>query len=71
MSELPPNAIEQEPEHIPSLEEVQGVFEQLLGSEAYVEERRREDEKGLYMNKESQKYREVPKKIKNAFFSRC
>ena len=46
---LTPEEVEKGPESIPTLEEVQSVFEQLIGEEKYEEVRRLEDEQGLYL----------------------
>lgn len=40
--------LEQAPEHIPSAEEVRGLFAKLLDGKAYTETKRLEDERGLY-----------------------
>ncbi|MDA2922457.1 hypothetical protein MYX07_04305 [Patescibacteria group bacterium AH-259-L07] len=49
MSEGPPNNFEKESESIPTPEEVQSVFEQLVGEEGYEDVRKLEDEQGLYL----------------------
>ena len=49
MNEGPPDTFEEGPESIPTPEEVQSVFEQLIGEESYREVRKREDEQGLYL----------------------
>ena len=49
MYEQPPNNFEQEIEKIPTPEEVQSVFEQLIGEGEYETERKVEDENGLYL----------------------
>lgn len=40
---------EESPERIPTSEEVQSIFEQLVGEKETVEVRKLEDEKGLYL----------------------
>lgn len=48
MTEKENNPFENEPEHIPTPEEVHSVFRELIGKE-YSEKRKLEDEKGLYI----------------------
>lgn len=48
MNERPTN-IHEESEYVHSLEEIRSVFEQLIGLEQYEDERRREDEQGIYL----------------------
>lgn len=47
--EKPPDNFEEGSESIPTSEDVQSVFEQLVGEEEYEEVRKLEDEKGLYL----------------------
>ena len=49
MHERPPNTFEEELEAIPTPEEVQSVFEQLVGKEEYEDVRKLEDKRGLYL----------------------
>ena len=49
MHEQPPSNFEQEVEKIPTPEEVQSVFEQLVGEGKYETQRQVEDEHGLYL----------------------
>ncbi len=49
MHEGPPNNFEEGPEAVPTPEEVQSVFEQLVGKEEYEDIRKLEDEHGLYL----------------------
>jgi len=49
MHEGPLNTFEEGPESIPTPEEVQSVFEQLIGEEGYEDVRKLEDEQGLFM----------------------
>ncbi len=49
MKEGPPNVFEEGSESTPTPEEVQSVFEQLVGEEEYEDVRRMEDEQGLYL----------------------
>jgi len=49
MHEGLPNTFEEGSESIPTPEEVQSVFEQLLGEEKYEDGRELEDEQGLYL----------------------
>ncbi len=48
MSEKIPNIIEKGSEHIPTLEEVREVFDELAEGRKYEELRKKEDEDGLY-----------------------
>lgn len=47
--EKSPNTFEEKPESIPTPEEVQLVFEQLIGEKEYKDVRKLEDEEGLYL----------------------
>ena len=49
MHEGSPNTFEKGPGAIPTPEEVQSVFEQLVGKEGYEDVRKLEDERGLYL----------------------
>ena len=49
MHEGPPDTFEEGPESIPTPEEVQSVFEQLVGGKEYETVRQLEDEQGLYL----------------------
>ncbi len=49
MREEPTNNFEKGPESIPTPEEVQSVFEQLIGEKGYEDVRKLEDEQGLYL----------------------
>lgn len=41
--------IEKSPEHIPTIEEIKPLFEQFVEGKEYKEERKLEDEKGIYL----------------------
>ncbi len=49
MHELPPEHKENLAEHIPTLEEVRTVFEQLIGEASFEVRRKLDDEQGLYL----------------------
>jgi len=49
MFELPPNHKENLTEHIPTPEEVLGIFKQLIGEANFFEKRKLEDEQGLLL----------------------
>jgi hypothetical protein len=49
MNEKPPNTFEEGPESIPTPEEVQLIFEQLIEDGEYKDVRKIEDEQGLYL----------------------
>jgi hypothetical protein len=49
MFELPPDHKENLTEHIPTPEEVLGIFKQLIGEAAFEDRRKLEDEQGLYL----------------------
>lgn len=49
MYEKPPNKLEEGLEDIPTPEEVQEIFEQLVGEKRYEDIRKLEDEQGLYL----------------------